>query len=193
MTTGCNVGWLLTDMAKRMPDSVCVVEPLRHDAQGKRRYRQVTFRELDEDSTRIATGIRAMGVGPGTRLVLMVRPSIDFISLVFALFKAEVITVLIDPGMGRKNLIACLEAAKPEGFVAIPMVHAVRVLMRGRFPQSKFHVTVGRKWFWGGVTLKQLRRQSLTPLRPSNTNENDPAAIIFTTGSTGPPKGVLYQ
>ncbi len=188
-----NVGCLLTAMAQQMPDAVCVVEPLERDAQLKRRYRHVTFRELDADSSQIAAGLRGMGVQPGTRLVLLVRPSIDFISLVFALFKAGVVTVLIDPGMGRRNLVRCLEAVDPEGFVAIPLVQMIRSVLRWRFPHSRFHVTVGRKWFWGGLTLDELRRRSNESFAPAETKADDPAAIIFTTGSTGPPKGVLYQ
>ena len=60
----------------------------------------------------------------------MVRPSREFIALVFALFKAGAVVVLIDPGMGRKNLIGCLHDAEPEGFVAIPIVQAIRWLLR---------------------------------------------------------------
>jgi acyl-CoA synthetase (AMP-forming)/AMP-acid ligase II len=153
----------------------------------------MTFRELDEDSNRIAQGLWDLGVPRGSRLVLMVRPSIEFISLVFALFKAGMVTVLIDPGMGRRNLIRCLEESNPDGFVAIPMAHAVRTLFRRRFPNSRYHVTVGRRWWWGGVTLATLRRTDISTFRMSETAAHDPAAIIFTTGSTGPPKGVLYN
>ena len=190
--SGCNVGWRLTAMARAIPDAVCVVEPIGRNVRKNRRYRQVTFRELDEDSTRIASNLRGMGVEPGTRLALMVRPGIDFISLVFALFKAEVVTILIDPGMGRKNLIACLAESRPQGFVAIPLVHAIRTALRRRFPESRWHVTVGRRWFWGGPTLSELRRSPPTPLVATATDPRTAAAIIFTTGSTGPPKGVEY-
>jgi long-subunit acyl-CoA synthetase (AMP-forming) len=89
IASDCNVGWLLTEMAERMPDAICVVEPAGRDGSGRARYRQVTFRELDEDSSRIAAGLLAMGIPTGTRLVLLVRPSIDFVSLVFALFKTN--------------------------------------------------------------------------------------------------------
>jgi acyl-CoA synthetase (AMP-forming)/AMP-acid ligase II len=189
-----NVGSRLSATAAIDPDGLAVVEPAGRDAAGKRRYRQVTFRQLDDDSNLLADGLRGLGVTPGTRLALLVRPSIDFISLVFAMFKAGVVTVLIDPGMGRKNLIRCLEEAEPEGFVAIPLVHAVRTLLRRRFPKSRHNVTVGRRWFWGGATLPQLRRRQLSPgFQPAATQADDPAAIIFTTGSTGPPKGVLYR
>ena len=71
-----------------------------------------------------------MGIPAGTRIVLAVPPSIEFVSLVFAMLKAGLVMVLIDPGMGRKNVLRCLEEAEPEGFVGIPLVHAMRLLFR---------------------------------------------------------------
>ncbi len=155
----------------------------------------MTFSELEQDSNRLATGLRRLGVEPGTRLALLVRPSIDFVSLVFALFKAGAVTILIDPGMGRKSLLRCLDEARPEGFIAIPLVHAVRTILGRRFARSRFNVTVGRRWFWSGVTIDQLRQMGRqeAEFEIAATEADDPAAIIFTTGSTGPPKGVLYR
>lgn len=180
-------------MAEAMPDAVAVVEPLGYRRDPGRRYRQVTFGELDRDSDRIARGLGELGAAKGTRLALLVRPGIDFISLVFGIFKAGTVAILIDPGMGRRNLIRCLAEAKPDGFVAVSIVHAVRTLLRHRFGKAGLNVTVGRRWFWGGVTLKKLRGGPWTPPEPVPTSPDDPAAVIFTTGSTGPPKGVLYQ
>ena len=187
-----NIGWTLSDIAAKMPDSTAVVEPAGRDKAGLRRYNAVTFRELDDDSSRIAAGLHEFGVKPGMRLALLVKPGIDFVSLVFALFKSGAVSILIDPGMGRENLVRCLEEARPEGFVAIPLAQAVRVLKRRRFSGAKYNVTVGRRWFWGGRTLSQLRRCGRTIDR-IDSGEDDHAAIIFTTGSTGPPKGVLYR
>ena len=188
-----NVASRLKAVARAMPDAVAVVEPRGHDRQGKRRYGTVTFRELDRQSDRIAHGLRAMGVAPGTRLALLVPPGIDFVALVFALFKAGAVAILIDPGMGRRNVLRCLAEAEPEGFIAVPLVHALRTLFRGRFPKARFHVTVGRRWFWGGVTLDDLRAGPGDGGEPVPAAADDPAAILFTTGSTGPPKGVQYS
>jgi acyl-CoA synthetase (AMP-forming)/AMP-acid ligase II len=94
--------------------------------------------------------------------------------------------------MGRRSLIRCLAEAEPEGFVAIPLAHAVRVLARGRFPKARYNVTVGRRLGWGGVTLAQLRAEPHRGPELAPTTADDPAAIIFTTGSTGPAKGVLF-
>src|SRR5262245_48544914 len=168
--------------------------PRGRDLSGKRIYQSLTYQELDDDSNVLADGLASMGVRPGMRLVLMVPPSIDFISLVFAMFKAGIVTVLIDPGMGRRNLIRCLAESQPEGFIGIPLAQAVRAVLRCRFPKAKHNVTVGRRWFWGGQTIARLRARRLTEgFRPVMTLADDPAAIIFTTGSTGPPKGVLYS
>jgi acyl-CoA synthetase (AMP-forming)/AMP-acid ligase II len=189
-----NVGVRLSEMARSLPSAVAVAMPRGREPGGKRIYEQVTFRELDDDTNRIAEGLLAMGVRPGMRLALLVPPSIDFIALVFALFKTGAVSVLIDPGMGRQNMIRCLAESRPEGFIGIPLAQAVRILFRRRFPCARHNLTVGRRWFWGGPTLADLRRRPVNPhFRPAATSASDEAAIIFTTGSTGPPKGVLYR
>src|SRR5207237_3484638 len=135
----------------------------------------VTFKQLDDDSNLLADGLASIGAKSGSRLVLMVPPSIDFISLVFAMFKAGVVTVLIDPGMGRRNLIRCLAECEPEGFIDVPLAQAVRTLLRFRFPKARYNVTVGSRWFWGGKTLSELRARHLSnSFQPVQTQSDDP-------------------
>ena len=192
-STAVNVAARLAAVAQQRPDAVALVEPLDYDRHGQRRYRRLTFGELDQDSDRIARGLLDQGIPRGTRLAVLVRQGIDFVSLVFGLLKAGMVSILIDPGMGRKNMIRCLEEVEPEGFVAIPRAQAVRVLLKRRFPKARFNVTVGHRWFWGGATLEEFRRRPHAGSELAATEADDPAAIIFTTGSTGPPKGVLYH
>jgi olefin beta-lactone synthetase len=189
-----NVSLRLSRSAAENPNGIAIAMPRGCDRAGKRIYQTLTFRQLEQDSNLLADGLRALGVKPGTRLVLMVPPSIDFIALVFAMFKAGVVTVLIDPGMGRRNLVRCLAESEPEGFIGIPLAQAVRTLLARRFPRAVHNVTVGKRWFWGGATIDELRKRTLSKnFEPAATTAEDQAAIIFTTGSTGPPKGVLYR
>ena len=123
----------------------------------------------------------------------MVRPSLEFIALTFALFKSAATCVLIDPGMGRTNIFNCLEEIDPAGFVAIPIVHAVRRMNRKRFPNAKLNVTVGRKLLTGSVTYRELLNKGEAERDLPQMKSTDAAAIIFTSGSTGPPKGVCYE
>ena len=188
-----NVGWLLKRTAQTRPDQLGIAFPKGRSPEGKRQYQMLSFKELDEDSDRIASGLLESGIPTGSRVALLVPQSIEFVSLVFALFKAGMVQILIDPGMGRRNMVNCLSAAKPEAMVAIPAAHMVCRLLRRRFSHLKHLITVGRRWGWGGSTLDQLRG---TPLKPDSVRAVKPsesAAVIFTTGSTGPPKGVLYS
>ena len=192
MNYDINVAARLSSMAESRPDQVAIAMPKGRSAHGQRAYDTITFAELEADTNRIASGLQAAGAQSGMRLILLVRPSIDFIALVFALLKAGVVMVLIDPGMGRKNLLRCLSDTQPDGFVGIPMAQIVRTLFRKRFPNARFNVTVGRRLFWGGFTLDQIRKRGTENAFCHQAQGRDPAAIIFTTGSTGPPKGVLY-
>ncbi|WP_164101131.1 fatty acid CoA ligase family protein [Candidatus Laterigemmans baculatus] len=193
MTENCNVAARLSRTARLIPSALAIAEPEGRARPGQARsYRAITFAELDDQTERIACGLLRWGVEPGMRLVLAVPFGTDFIRLTFGLLKAGIVPVLVDPGMGRKNLVRCLEAAAPDGFVAIPTAHAIRMVLRSKFPHARWNVTFGRRWFWGGATVEQIlqRGENPDPL-PSRSSEDD-AAVIFTTGSTGPPKGVRY-
>jgi acyl-CoA synthetase (AMP-forming)/AMP-acid ligase II len=127
----------------------------------------------------------------------MVRPGIEFVELVFAMLKCGAVAVFIDPGMGRRNMLQCLDEIEPDGFIAIPLVHVVRRLLGRRFAGARYNVTTGSSTFTSWmlrdcVTLDQLAGEAWSGPEMEETEVDDPAAIIFTSGSTGPPKPVLY-
>lgn len=189
-----NVADLLHESALRSPDQIAVALADPRGRRTKDAYRTITFADLDADATRLACGLVAMGVAPGMRLVLLVPCGIEFVTLVFAALRSGATMVLIDPGMGKKHLVDCLAACAPDGFVGVPRAQAVRTLLRSRFPKAQLNVTVGRRWFWGGQTLAALRRLGeQSNARLPETHADDSAAVVFTSGSTGPAKGVLYR
>jgi acyl-CoA synthetase (AMP-forming)/AMP-acid ligase II len=195
MSESVNIARRLREAARRWPDRLAVAQPCGSRPNGTTRYREYTFRQLDDDSDRIAAGLCALGATASTKLVLFVPFSYEFIALTFGILKSGAVVVLIDPGMGRTNIFDCLREVRPDGFVAVPLVHAVRLLKRKLFPSARLNVTVGRRWLWGGTTYRRLLRTNADPVRETlaQSRGSDPAAIIFTSGSTGAPKGVLYE
>jgi acyl-CoA synthetase (AMP-forming)/AMP-acid ligase II len=191
-----NIAQYLPRMALSAPERPAVIRAHAPDDRGRTR---LTFAELDRESDVIARGVSALGLAPGMRVLLMLRPGLDFVTLAFSLFKAGAIPVLIDPGMGGRNLLNCIRQSRPRAVIGLPLLHAIRVLCApDAFDSSMLNITVGRRWFWGGPTLDHARKLGGTPLpRPAPqmaaTTRDSDAAILFTTGSTGIPKGVLYK
>ncbi|MFP6584299.1 MAG: fatty acid CoA ligase family protein [Candidatus Hydrogenedentota bacterium] len=189
--SSANIAAHLPIMAAAQPDALAVVVQKYASKHPTYLYDEMTAARLEEESNRVAHGLRRLGISEGTRTVLMVKPSIEFFVLTFALFKVGAIPVMVDPGMGIKNLKTCLAEAEPEAFIGIPKAHVARLLFGWGRESIRINVTVGHRLFWGGETYTGIRSESSEPVMAS-VDADAMAAVLFTSGSTGIPKGVVY-
>ncbi|MEJ5359632.1 MAG: fatty acid CoA ligase family protein [Desulfobacterales bacterium] len=187
-----NIASTLAEAARRTPYRPAVVAVDGRAPGGRLRYVHLTFGALAESSDRLAWGLKEIGVERGMRTILLVRPGLEFFELLFALFKVGAVPVIVDPGMGLQRMLACYRSTRPQAMIGIPRAHAFRILFRKHFREIRIRVTVGRRWFWGGQTLRSLSRAGRGPFPAAATAADEPAAILFTTGSTGPVKGAVY-
>ncbi len=179
--------------AELRPHAKAVIAPAGRDPDGHRAYAHLTFAQLDRTIDRAASGLEAIGVRRGMRVLLMVKPSLDFFALTFALFRMGAIPVLLDPAMGRRNVIGAIAEVEPDALIGIAKSHLARVLFRRAFRSVKIAVLVGPKTWFGRTTLADvLALGSEGRFRSAATKPEDSAAILFTSGSTGPPKGAVY-
>ena len=187
-----NIASLLKHMARVQPHKKAVICPFGRDRCGHTAYTHLTFQQLDQESDDLAWGLESAGVTRGTRTILMVKPSLDFFTLTFALFKVGAVPVVVDPGMGVKRMVECFKQSSPSAFIGVPAAHVLRILFPRFFGSIKTWITVGRSWLPGRLSLKHLGRARRARFPAFQSSRNDAAAILFTTGSTGPAKGTVY-
>lgn len=192
MTSFCNISLGLKRTQEKYPYKRAVVYPDGRDKNGRVLYSQMTFSQLEKESDQLAFGLARTGISRGTRTILMVTPGMEFFIIVFAMFKVGAVPVVVDPGMGIDRMLQCLKQGKPKAFIGIEKAHLLRTLKPSYFKSVKHWVTVGTRWFWGGDTMKSLMVETDDPYPRAETTRNETAAIVFTTGSTGPAKGVVY-
>lgn len=178
-----NIAERLRSAAARRPEATAMV----FIKEGTR----LSFRELDADCDRVAAGLAALGVRPGMRAAVMVRPGPDFFAVAFGLFRLGAVPVLIDPGLGRKAFGRCLAEADPEVFIGIPLAHAARIAF-GWAKNARLKVVVGPVGYPGAPSLAAVRAPAGTAFSGAAAGPDDPAAVLFTSGSTGAPKGACY-
>ncbi len=172
---------------ERTPDKVALVEA----------ETRLTYAEVEAMANRLANALRGRGVGRGDRVVLHLPNSVELAAGIFAVLKADAVFVVANITM-RPDKLERVVADSGAAAVVLPAARAeVGLRLVANVAETRMAVLVG-----GGSERAAGRRSCLASYeqiqheapaaRPERLGiEEDLACLIYTSGSSGIPKGVM--
>ena len=184
-----NIARHLALMAERQPHTAALKIPRGRTRDGDIDYLTLTFAELAAEVSAWRAQLTTRGIVPGDRVLVMVKPGLPLIAAAFALFAHGAVPIVIDPGMGLKSFLSCVTRSRPRALLGIPFARFISRVFRKPFATVQVRIPASSS------PTARLKPKPHVPNPNSQIETSSPsalAAILFTSGSTGAPKGVCY-
>jgi len=171
-------------------DTVAIVEMGKEGEESS-----ISFDRLDDDVNRVAAGLTDLGVERGSRVALLIQPGIDLAVCLYASWRMGAVVVLVDAGLGVRGMGKALASADPAFLIG--NTKALTVARAMRWPGIRIAsvpLDPSRRRLLGvRATLDEVRSRGEGLAAPQPPSSLDVAAVVFTSGATGPAKGVVYR
>ncbi len=177
------------ETAQRYPENDAVVAPSFLSDSVK--YAKLTYKDLTALISKYERGLSELGLMRGDKVLMLVKPGIDFLALSYAVMGRGAVPVFLDPGMGREKLFRCIKELRPDVLIGSPLAQVLRWVKKDLFSSIKFHVVAAEFFGMLGPDLSYLKRFASRPM-PTVPGTGQ-ALIAFTSGATGTPKGVIFS
>ena len=186
-----NVADYLDKQVELQPSKRAVIVTEGISKSGRYRYSHLTYAQLLDRVDHYAHVMTACGIGFGDRVLVGIKPGFDLVAVTFSLYKMGAVPVFIDPGMGKAGLLNCIQQSRAKAMVAEFKAHLISYIYKKYFTSVKVFVNVGT-FSCGKIKSLQKYKNDHIPFETVDTQSDDMAALLFTSGSTGAAKGVVY-
>ncbi|WP_285240257.1 alpha/beta fold hydrolase [Pseudarthrobacter sp. MEB009] len=159
--------------------------------------RSLSWQDLERNILDLAAGLHDAGVERGSRVSLMVPPGVDLTVTLYACLRLGAVVVVADAGLGTKGMSRAVKGATADFLIGIDKALAAASVLG--WPGRRISVQdlpAARRRLLGVETSLQALARAGAPASATHVigaaDPDAPAAVLFTSGSTGPAKGVLY-
>ena len=147
-----------------------------------------TFTDLNNTSNQIATGLSKLGVKRGERVVLFLPNCSEFITSYFALQKLGAIAVIVNPALTAREMSYI---TNDSGAIALITTENLRQKITNKYLLK--HIIIAEGEVKTDISLADLINQDSVDFQTEIMAADDPSAILYTSGTTGFPKGAIIS
>lgn len=186
-----NIGLLLTKRAQICPNREAFVEFERN--------RRFTFTELNDRTNRVANALLKKGICPGDRVASLLKNSIEFVETYFAAAKIGAVMVPVNWRLVAGEIAYILQDAGAKALVYdSDFDEAVNTLQSGAHGELVVKQWVRRENGNAGTPVWALDYEAFTAASvvtepPVGAWDDDNLFIMYTSGTTGRPKGAVHS
>lgn len=152
---------------------------------------QKTYREFNDEVNRLANSLQALGITQGSKVALILPNSAEFLIAYYALIRTGAVVIPINPMYKPDEAAYILQDGEVEALISIPQLLPVLDAVKPRVPTLKNLILTGSESIPGYLSFNQLLQQGSPEFSGPALGEDDVAVILYTSGTTGKPKGAM--